>query len=117
MVFLNEVLTELLNCIPSASIQRLWLSMMGLQCISVLLYVIGWTLHTPDVRSDVRIMFYDLHVHQILHRWIFLWSHFKELVYPDIVTTQMEVARLHAACTSVDPAVLRHVMTAIPRRA
>ncbi|GFU40594.1 TPR_REGION domain-containing protein [Trichonephila clavipes] len=41
-----------------------------------------------------------------------------ELVYRDAVTTQMDsVARLHAACTSVDPVVLRHVMTAIPRRA
>ncbi|GFW53438.1 uncharacterized protein TNCV_3928171 [Trichonephila clavipes] len=27
------------------------------------------------------------------------------------------VARLHVACTSVDPAVLRHVMAAILRRA
>ncbi|GFY18054.1 hypothetical protein TNCV_3385451 [Trichonephila clavipes] len=27
------------------------------------------------------------------------------------------LARLHAACTSVDPAVLRHVMTAILRHA
>ncbi|GFY30729.1 uncharacterized protein TNCV_3118891 [Trichonephila clavipes] len=48
----------------------------------------------------------------------FLWGHLKELVYRDVVTTQMNlVARLHAACTSVDPAVLRYVMTAIPRRA
>ncbi|GBO41050.1 hypothetical protein AVEN_189746-1 [Araneus ventricosus] len=38
--------------------------------------------------------------------------------FRDVVTTQMDlVARLHAACTSVDPAMLQHVMTAIPRRA
>ncbi|GBN96819.1 hypothetical protein AVEN_183665-1, partial [Araneus ventricosus] len=48
----------------------------------------------------------------------FLWGHLKELVYRDVVTTQMDlVARLHAACTSVDPAMLQRVMTAIPRRA
>ncbi|GFX20045.1 uncharacterized protein TNCV_1436051 [Trichonephila clavipes] len=48
----------------------------------------------------------------------FQWDHFKELVYRDVVTTQMDlVARLYSACTSVDPAVPRHVMTAIPRRA
>ncbi|GFU31811.1 uncharacterized protein TNCV_1176741 [Trichonephila clavipes] len=45
----------------------------------------------------------------------FLWGHLKELVYRDVVTTQMDlVARLHAACTLVDPAVLRHRITAIP---
>ncbi|GFX93876.1 uncharacterized protein TNCV_3412391 [Trichonephila clavipes] len=33
-----------------------------------------------------------------------------------VVTTQMDlVARLYATCTSVDPAALRLVMTAIPR--
>ncbi|GBN06817.1 hypothetical protein AVEN_115949-1 [Araneus ventricosus] len=47
----------------------------------------------------------------------FLWDHLKELVYRDVVTTQMDlVARLHAACTSVDHAMLQRVMTAIPRR-
>ncbi|GFT17903.1 DUF4817 domain-containing protein [Trichonephila clavipes] len=41
-------------------------------------------------------------------------GYLKELVYRDVVTTQMNlVACLHAACTSV----LRRVMTAIPRRA
>ncbi|GBO31699.1 hypothetical protein AVEN_1213-1 [Araneus ventricosus] len=39
----------------------------------------------------------------------------KELGYRDVVTTQMDlVARLHAACTSVDPAMMQRVMTAIP---
>ncbi|GFW39506.1 uncharacterized protein TNCV_3908151 [Trichonephila clavipes] len=48
----------------------------------------------------------------------FLWGHLKELVYRDVVTTQKDLgARLHAACTSVDPAVLLHVMTATPRHA
>ncbi|GBL81889.1 hypothetical protein AVEN_50489-1 [Araneus ventricosus] len=47
-----------------------------------------------------------------------LWGHLKKLVYRDVVTTQMDlVARLHAACTSVDPAMLQRVMTAIPRSA
>ncbi|GFW34968.1 DUF4817 domain-containing protein [Trichonephila clavipes] len=42
----------------------------------------------------------------------FLWDHLKELVYRDSVTTLMSlVARLHAACTSVDPAVLRRVIS------
>ncbi|GBM77684.1 hypothetical protein AVEN_28574-1 [Araneus ventricosus] len=48
----------------------------------------------------------------------FLWGHLKELVYRDVVTTQMDlVARLHAACTWVDPATLQRVMRAIPWRA
>ncbi|GFW96696.1 uncharacterized protein TNCV_2847521 [Trichonephila clavipes] len=48
----------------------------------------------------------------------FLWGHLKELVHRDVVTTQMDfVAHLHAVCTSVVPAVLRYVMTAIPRGA
>ncbi|GFY06041.1 uncharacterized protein TNCV_3863451 [Trichonephila clavipes] len=48
----------------------------------------------------------------------FLWSHLKELVHRDVVTAQMDlVARMHAACISVDPVMLRCVMTAIPRRA
>ncbi|GFV28308.1 uncharacterized protein TNCV_22331 [Trichonephila clavipes] len=32
--------------------------MMGLRRISVILYVIGWTLHTLGVRSDVKVLFY-----------------------------------------------------------
>ncbi|GFT12677.1 uncharacterized protein TNCV_5094471 [Trichonephila clavipes] len=69
--------------------------MMGLWRISVLLYVISWASHTQTVGSEGQL---------------------KELVYRDVVTTQMDlVARPHAACTTVDPAVLRHVMTAIPR--
>ncbi|GBM72158.1 hypothetical protein AVEN_82119-1 [Araneus ventricosus] len=48
----------------------------------------------------------------------FPMGHLKELVYRDVLTTQMDlVARRHAACTSVDPAMLQRVMTAIPRRA
>ncbi|GFX65720.1 uncharacterized protein TNCV_4094121 [Trichonephila clavipes] len=46
----------------------------------------------------------------------FQWGHLKELVYRDVVTSQMDlIARMHVACTLVDPAVLRHVMTALPR--
>ncbi|GFT19076.1 hypothetical protein TNCV_3212961 [Trichonephila clavipes] len=45
-------------------------------------------------------------------------SYLKELAYRDELTIQMDlVACLHVDCTSVDPAVLRHVMTADPRRA
>ncbi|GFX10407.1 uncharacterized protein TNCV_1868021 [Trichonephila clavipes] len=48
----------------------------------------------------------------------FLWGYLKELGYRDIVTTQIDLtASVYAACTSVARVVLRHVMTAIPRRA
>ncbi|GFW62370.1 uncharacterized protein TNCV_290441 [Trichonephila clavipes] len=50
--------------------------------------------------------------------YFFLWGHLKELVYRYVVTTQIDlVARLHISCTSLDPAVLRHAMTSIARRA
>ncbi|GBL77170.1 hypothetical protein AVEN_12794-1 [Araneus ventricosus] len=92
--------------------------MMGLRRISVLLYVVGWIWNTPAAGSDVGVRFYGRHVRQLLHRWIFPMGPSKELVYRDVVTAQMDlVARLHAACTWVDPATLQRVMRAIPRRA
>ncbi|GFX20280.1 hypothetical protein TNCV_1438391 [Trichonephila clavipes] len=45
------------------------------------------------------------------------FDHLKELVYRDGVTTQMDlVSRLHAACTSVDTALLRCEHLSIPIR-
>ncbi|GBN84190.1 hypothetical protein AVEN_229214-1 [Araneus ventricosus] len=119
LVFLNEVLTEFLDDIPLATIQGLWFQHNGAPahfCVPVRGWLdmeypgrwIGrggpvlWPPRSPDLTP------LDF----------FLWGHLKELVYRDIVTTQMDlVARLHAACTSVDPAMLQRVMTAIPRRA
>ncbi|GFW39780.1 uncharacterized protein TNCV_2419461 [Trichonephila clavipes] len=116
MVFLNEVLTEFLDGIPLAAMQRLWFQHVGAPahfCAHVRDWLditypgrwigrqgpILWPPRSPDLTPLI----------------FFLWDHLKELVYRDVVKTQMDlVARLHAACTSVDPAVLRHVMTAIP---
>ncbi|GFV25865.1 DUF4817 domain-containing protein [Trichonephila clavipes] len=48
----------------------------------------------------------------------FQWGHLQELVYRDVVTTQMDlVAGLNPACTSVDPVVMRRVKIAIPQHA
>ncbi|GFU60772.1 uncharacterized protein TNCV_627161 [Trichonephila clavipes] len=63
--------------------------------------VIGWIWDIPANRSNMRMLFYGQHDHQILHCWItFLWGHLKEL-HRDVVTTQTgEVVHLNAACTS-----------------
>ncbi|GFX47518.1 uncharacterized protein TNCV_3015371 [Trichonephila clavipes] len=75
MVFLNEVLTEFLDDISLAAIQRLWFHHeMELQRISELLYVIGSTSHTPAFGLDIRVLFYGTHVRQILKRWIFSYG-------------------------------------------
>lgn len=48
----------------------------------------------------------------------FLWVHLKDLVYRDVVTTQNNLfVHLHAACTAMDSALLRHVRSSIPRHA
>ncbi|GFW69987.1 hypothetical protein TNCV_1404401 [Trichonephila clavipes] len=67
--------------------------------------MIGWIWHTPTVGLNVRIKFYGGHHRQISYRRIFsVWDILKKLMYRDAVTTQKdEIARLHAACTSVDP--------------
>ncbi|GFV33371.1 hypothetical protein TNCV_4732941 [Trichonephila clavipes] len=67
-VFKIQVLTEFLDDIPLAAKQRLWFQhKMGLRRIFVLIHVIGWISHTPTVGSDVRNLFYDIHVRQNLH--------------------------------------------------
>ncbi|GFV41402.1 hypothetical protein TNCV_3090121 [Trichonephila clavipes] len=46
------------------------------------------------------------------------WGIIKELVFSDKETTQTDlVARLHAACTSVDSALLQPVQSSISQRA
>ncbi|GFX66352.1 uncharacterized protein TNCV_343261 [Trichonephila clavipes] len=117
MVFLKEVLTEFLDDIPLPTIERLWFQHDGVPAhfcalvrdwldIAYPSFWIGrpvlWLLRSPD--------FTQLD--------FFLWGHRKELVYRGVVTTHMDLnVRLYAACTSVNPTVLRHMMIAIPRRA
>ncbi|GBM94737.1 hypothetical protein AVEN_45887-1 [Araneus ventricosus] len=119
LVFLNEVLTEFLDDIPLAAIQGLWFQHDGAPehfCAPVrawldMEYPGSWIGRGGPVLRPPRSPY-------LTPLDFFLWGHLKELVYRDVVTTQMDfVARLHAACTSVDPAMLQRVMTAIPRRA
>ncbi|GBL89022.1 hypothetical protein AVEN_255173-1 [Araneus ventricosus] len=119
LVFLNEVLTEFLDDIPLAAIQGLWFQHDGAPthfCAPVR----GWLDMQYPGRWIERggLVLWPPRSPDLAPLDFFLWGHLKELVYRDVVTTQMDlVARLHAACTSVDPSMLQRVMTAIPRRA
>ncbi|GFX58875.1 hypothetical protein TNCV_805791 [Trichonephila clavipes] len=62
--------------------------------------------------------FYGHHDHQISHHWIFFPPMSQGIAVSRRGDTQMDLAaRLHAACTSVDAALLRCVYSSITRRA
>ncbi|GFU90024.1 uncharacterized protein TNCV_2439111 [Trichonephila clavipes] len=116
-LFHNEVLTEFLDDIPLAATQRLWFQYDGapaLFCAPIR----DWLDIAYPGRWIGRRILWPPRLLNLIPLYFFLLGLFKELVYRDVVTTQMDlVARLYAACSLVDPAVPRHVMTAIPRRA
>ncbi|GFW33371.1 hypothetical protein TNCV_2795381 [Trichonephila clavipes] len=90
--------------------------MKELQCISILLYVIGLKRHTSLVRwigREAPVIWPPWSPDLTLLEFLSMDNH-KELLYRDEVTTDL-FAILHAACTSSDTA--RRVNSSIPRHA